>query len=107
MVVVDNKSALELEIARAKRVLVLFYSSGCPHCMRFMPIFDEKAVNSMSSIVHVLMDDYDSSLWDDYSVEAVPTVILFEDGRVSRRLDSLPGNCIKAEKFVDWLQEIK
>ncbi|MDR0372338.1 MAG: thioredoxin family protein [Nitrososphaerota archaeon] len=107
MVIVDNKQALDLELAKAKRTLVLFYASWCPHCIRFIPLFKEKTADLTLSIVQVRMDDYDSPLWDDYEVATVPTVILFEDRKVSRRLDSLPGNCIKDEKFTAWLQEIK
>lgn len=75
--------------------------------MRFKPLFDEKTVDLMSNVVHVRMDNYDSPLWDEYAVAAVPTVILFEDGKVSRRIDSLPGNCVRVEKFLAWLNEIK
>jgi thioredoxin 1 len=108
MIKVDNKQALDAELARAKRVLVLFYASWCPHCMRFMPFFEEKtSLSGFSNIVHMLLDDYDSPLWDTYDVSAVPTIILFEDGKISRRLDSRPGSCIKDEKFVAWLEEIK
>jgi thiol-disulfide isomerase/thioredoxin len=106
VVVVDSKSAFDLELGKAKRVLGLFYMSSCPHCMRFMPFFETKTADLSLPIVKVRLDDYDSPLWDDYNVVAVPTVILFEDGKVSKRLDSLLGNCIKNEKFTAWLQEI-
>ena len=75
--------------------------------MRFMPFFEEKTLGSRFPIVYVCMDDYDGPLWDVYNVVAVPTLILFEDGKVSHRLDSLPGSCIKNETFVAWLQKIQ
>jgi thioredoxin-like negative regulator of GroEL len=106
VVVVDNKSSLDTELGKSGRVLGLFYMSSCPHCNRFMPLFETKTSDLGLPIVKVCLDDYDSSLWDDYHVAAVPTVILFENGQVSKRLDSLLGNCIKNEKFVAWLQEI-
>ena len=105
IIAVDNKSALDTELGRVKRVLGLFYMSSCPHCMRFMPFFETKTADLGLPIVKICLDDYDSSLWDDYNVVAVPSVILFENGKVSQRLDSLLGNCIKTEKFVAWLQE--
>ncbi|MDR1993858.1 MAG: thioredoxin family protein [Nitrososphaerota archaeon] len=107
MDIVDNKRVLFLEQIKAKRVLVLFYATWCPHCTRFIPVFREKTIDCNFNIVQMCMDDYDNPLWDDYKIDAVPTVILFENGKVSSRLDSRQGNSIRIEDFVTWLQEVK
>ena len=43
------------------------------------------------NVIHVLLDDYDNPLWDDYDIPAVPTIIYFEDGKVCKRLDAQLG----------------
>lgn len=107
MIEVDNRQDLDAQLAKNKRVLVLFYASWCPYCRRFVPIFEEKTVgNQRASVVHVLLDDYDNPLWDDYDIGAVPTVILFEEGKVCSRLDGLLGVGLSAKQFETWLKQL-
>ena len=108
MIEVDNKQDLDSELKKNKKVLVLFYASWCPYCMNFVPVFDKKAVNmGFGSVIHVLLDDYGNPLWDDYSIGAVPTVILFEEGKVCRRLDGKFGVGLSEKQLKIWLEEFK
>ena len=108
MIKVDNKQDLVAELAKSKRVLVLFYASWCSYCMRFVPFFEEKvSEQKFESVIHVLLDDYDSPLWDEYGISAVPTIILFEGGKISKRLDGRLGTGLKEERFSVWLQDLK
>ena len=107
MTQVDNKQNLEIELGKNKKVMALFYSCWCPYCIRFLPIFNKKIVASEKNIVvEVLLDDFNNPLWDDYSVDAVPTVILFEDGRVCSRLDGRLGLGLSERQLEKWLKEI-
>ena len=87
MIEIDNQQQLDRELAQSKKVLVLFYASWCPFCQGFVSVFDGKTVNLASKVIHALLDDYDNPIWDEYEIGAVPTVILFEEGKVARRLD--------------------
>ena len=108
MIEVDNKQDLDAELAKSKRVIALFYAQWCPHCVRFVPIFNRKiATLPKVDVVHVLMDDFDSPLWDDFSVDAVPTIILFENGVVCSRLDGRLGLGLSESAFLAWLEKIK
>ncbi len=105
MIKVDNKQDLDAELNN-KSVLAIFYSSWCPYCMRFVPIFSKKvAEKKIENIVHVLLDDYDNPLWDDYGISAVPTIILFENGKVASRLDGRLGSGLSEGQFLTWLKE--
>jgi thioredoxin-like negative regulator of GroEL len=55
----------------------------------------------------VKVDDDDNPLWEEYSIEAVPTVILFEEGKVCRRLNGIFGYGISEKQLEDWLKEQK
>ncbi len=106
MIQVENKQDLENEFGKSKRVLVLFYASWCPYCLRFVPTFEKKVANLRgSAIVEVILDDYDNELWDDYSIDAVPTVIMFENGGVCSRLDGGLGRGLNEKQLETWLDK--
>ena len=108
MIEVDNKQDLNSQLKMNEKVLALFYASWCPYCMRFVPVFDKKVVNfSFGSVIHVLLDDYDNPLWDEYSIEAIPTLIFFEKGKVCRRLDGKFGVGLNEKQLMVWLEEFK
>jgi thioredoxin 1 len=98
MLKIYSKAELDVELKKCKQVLALFYSSWCPYCVRFVPVFDKK-------VIHVLLEDNDNQLWDEYDIGAVPTVIFFEDGKVTNRLDGRLGSGLKEERFLAWLDE--
>jgi thioredoxin 1 len=108
MIKVYNREDLNTQLSKSKTVLAIFYSSWCPYCMRFVPVFDKKVTNlGFESVIHVLLEDDDNILWNDYCISAVPTVILFENGKVCDRLDGRLGVGIREDKFSEWLAKIK
>jgi thioredoxin 1 len=103
-----TKQDLDLELKKNKKVIALFYASWCPFCVGFVSTFDETVAKMGSeSVIHVLLDDYDNELWDDYNVPAVPTIIYFEDGKVCRRLDAQLGRGLSENAFKKWIEEFK
>lgn len=108
MLEVDNKEDLDNILTRTEKVMVLFYASWCPFCTRFVPVFDSKIkVFKQVTIIHVLLNDYDNPLWDDYDIEAVPTIIFYESGKVSRRLDGRSGVGLNEKQLNVWLEKFR
>lgn len=108
MIKVYTKQDLNAELKKNKKVLALFYASWCPYCTRFVPTFNKKAASlDFKSVIHVLLDDNDNPLWDDYDVPAVPTIIFFEDGKVCKRLDGKLGTGLSEGQFKTWIEEFK
>lgn len=105
MIEVSSIRDLESQLKRNKRVLALFYASWCPFCISFLPVFDHSSKQGFGFILCVKVDDYDSPLWDEYSVEAVPTIIFFQEGKVCRRLDSRLGYGLSENEFRRWLEQ--
>jgi thiol-disulfide isomerase/thioredoxin len=102
----NNKRELEDYVKLDKRFLVLFCASWCPFCQDFLPAFDRILARcGFDKVVRVYIDDYDNALWEDYSIEAVPTAVLFENGKVTRRLDSRLGFGLSEKTFSDWLKK--
>lgn len=108
MLKVYTQQVLDSELKKNKKVLALFYSAWCPYCVRFVPTFDKTvAIMGFERVIHVLLDDYDSPLWDEYDIPAVPTIIIFEDGKVSKRLDGRLGSGLSEASFKTWISEFK
>ncbi len=108
MIKVDNKEDLDVQLKKNKTVIALFYATWCPYCTRFISVFTEKvAVIGAQEIVYVILDDNDNPLWDEYNVPAVPTVIYFEDGKISKRLDGRLGSGLKEAQLDAWLSNFK
>ena len=106
MIKVNNKKDLDSEIAKTESAIVLFYSSWCPYCLRFVPVFNEQIVNcKFQNVIHVVIDDDDNPLWDIYNLSAVPTIIYFEEGKVCKRLDGRLGMGLGEEQFITWLRK--
>ncbi len=83
----------ELDHALAgRKVVALFHATWCPYCRAFRPVFQRLAGQDTGyQPLEVVLDDEQNPLWDRYSIEAIPTVLFFEDGKVVRRLDARRG----------------
>ena len=71
--------------------IVMFTTSWCPFCRRFKPRFIEAATKAEVRSAMVYIDDWENPLWDEYTVDVVPSLVLFERGRPVFRRDGLPG----------------
>jgi thiol-disulfide isomerase/thioredoxin len=108
MIKVYNQEDLDAQLKKHKTVLAVFYSSWCPYCVRFIPSFDKKVADmGFESVIHVILDDYDDPMWDEYDIPAVPTIIFFEDGKVSKRLDAQLGRGLSEGEFKTWITMFK
>lgn len=105
MIEVSSQNELASQLTANKTVIALFYASWCPFCRRFLSTFDKYAKHPNSTMfMRVNMDDYDNPLWEEYDLEAVPSVILFKNGTVSKRLDCRLGAGLDEKQFSEWLQ---
>jgi thioredoxin 1 len=106
MIEVANKRDLDSQLKKHRSVLALFYASWCPYCRSFLPVFGKNAPRQgVRVVLRVKVDDYDNPLWDEYSIEAVPTVILFNEGQVCRRLDGRLGYGLSEKQLKEWLEK--
>ncbi len=69
---------------------IAFLADWCPYCRAFAPHF-AALDGSISRFAIADVTDEESPLWDQFSIEVVPTVIIFRDGRAAERFDGQPG----------------
>lgn len=87
---IDAEYDLDDAIKGKGIVFVLFYASWCPFSRSFLPIFEKYAQENPQGCLRVKTDDK-AKLCKKYSVTVVPTVLIFEKGEVTKRLDGIPG----------------
>lgn len=91
---VNNSGDLDKLLAQKKPVMVDFYKAGCEHCSAFDITFNKLAEDYAGKTVFgkfLLMQANGKPTAEDvlkkYNVLVYPTVILFVDGKESRRFE--------------------
>jgi len=96
----DIKGDLEDILKTKKRAFVLFYASWCSFCQAFLPIYDKYFEKQPETFLRVMIDDREE-LMDRYSVEIVPTVIFFDNGKIKKRCDGEAGIGLSEKSLTD------
>ena len=86
--------------------LVMFTTTWCPFCRRFKPKLVEAASRADVRSVIVYIDDWENPLWDEYKVDVVPTLVLFEKGRPSYRRDGVLARGLREKDLEDVLGRV-
>lgn len=104
-ILIDNEHDLDKILKTKDKVIALVYASWCPFCKRFLPVFEQYAQEERRHFVCV--QDDQESIGNKYSVNVFPTVLFFEKGVVSKRLDGEPGRGIHEKQLADFVNETR
>ena len=85
-----GRNTISEEIKNKNKAVVLFYATWCPFSQRFLPIFEEYSKSNPKECISVIIDD-SPDVCEEYAIEYYPTVIMFKNGKVHKRLDADPG----------------
>ncbi len=91
-----------------EKAIIMFYADWCPFCRRFKPIFESIAESRDGincKMYESKINDDDNPLWDRFSINAVPTVIAFNHGRVLSRRDAKMGAGLNESDLRSILKE--
>jgi thiol-disulfide isomerase/thioredoxin len=86
----QKKSSLHSKLADKEKAFVLFYATWCPFSQRFLPVFSEYSQANPQECLSVIVDE-EPEVLEEFEIEYYPTVILFEKGKMCKRLDAEPG----------------
>ncbi len=70
-----------------KKTVVLFYATWCPYCTNFKPTFESAKIETANKVGSIIDED-ENPLWDRFDIKAVPTMIVFQDGKIISRRDA-------------------
>lgn len=90
-----------------EKTMVLFHARWCPFCARLMPSFEDYAQKAKVSVAVADVSDLESTLWDEFSIIAVPTAILFDSRQIADRIDSQIGVGVTAPQFEQFAEKTK
>jgi thioredoxin 1 len=83
---------------------ILFAAKWCGFCSRFLE--QARSVKADRLVLTLVdTDDPDESLWDEYSVRAVPTLLVFKDGKSVFRRDARLGAGLRPSELEQALNE--
>lgn len=86
------------------RACVLFYATWCSFSRRFLPFFEEYAQSKPDECLSVIIDD-NPNICDEYSIEYYPTVILFKNGQMDKRLEAKPSIGLSEKQLAEFTKE--
>ena len=82
----NKESLTKLLSQNAKAVLVDFWAEWCGPCQMMGPVLDKIAAEREDLIVGKINVDQYPELAGEYSVESIPTLFLFRNGKVEKRI---------------------
>ena len=100
--IVENITELESLLKERTSVVVLFYASWCPYCRQFLPIYEKHSKGDDRFFCRVVIDEAPDCEME-YSIDVVPTVIFFENGRAIKRLNGTRGVGLREEELTALL----
>ncbi len=74
-------------LADGRKILVLFYADWCPYCSNFKPTFKEINSENIQKKAALINED-ENPFWDRFNIQAVPTMIAFQNGKIIARRDA-------------------
>jgi thioredoxin 1 len=97
-------------LSSGKSALFMFYADWCPFCQRFKPIFKSAITTKPASngykFYESKVNDDDNLLWDRFSINAVPTLIAFDKGKIISRRDAKMGVGLNESDLDSMLKEV-
>jgi thioredoxin 1 len=87
-----NQQDFEEKVIKVKIALVDFYAQWCGPCQMAAPIIDKMADELHDTIFIGKVDvDQERELATKYSVQSIPTIIIYKDGKEVDRKIGFPG----------------
>ena len=85
-----SKAEFQRIISEPGTRVVVFAAKWCGYCSKFLEQARSLENPAKVKIDLVDADEPDESLWDDFSIKKVPTIIIFKDGKSIFRKDGRP-----------------
>ncbi|HWO78309.1 MAG TPA: thioredoxin family protein [Bacillus sp. (in: firmicutes)] len=91
---------LEEKLANKEDVTVYFFSPECVHCQATTPIIDPMTEDMGIDLVKYNILEFEQG-WDDYAIEATPTIIHFKDGEEYKRITGAQDEKVFKDFFTE------
>lgn len=103
MLTIENEEQFNQEVLQSEQAVVVdFWAPWCNFCRRLSPVIDriEEKYGKDVKIAKLNVDD-NKELTQKYEVNSIPTLILFQNGKVTDSVISPPSEA----SIIDWLKK--
>jgi thioredoxin 1 len=76
-----EKSEFQKSLGLPGSKIVVFAAEWCGYCRRYIAVLQNFKQDLSQKLEIVNVDSEDGSLWDEYSISLVPTIIVFKEGK--------------------------
>lgn len=83
---------------------VYFWSPTCVHCEAATPFLIDAFNSAEEEVTQLNILEYEQA-WQEYQIEATPTLVYFENGEEVDRFEGNPGNSDDYESFIKTMTE--
>ena len=97
-ILINNEEELGTILKMKDHIFILFYAPWCPFSRQFLAVFEKCSKDTSMQCYRMMVDEY-PALCDKYHIEVFPTVLFFEQGKVSKRLDGIHGVGLSEQQF--------
>lgn len=96
-------ATFEAEVIKsAEPVLVDFFAEWCGPCKAMAPALDQVAEEMAGKVKIVKIDvDQNPQITQRYRIQAMPTLLMFKDGKVAAQQ---VGALVQKRKLEDWIK---
>lgn len=97
-----TKQNFETEVLQSDKTVVLdFWAPWCGPCRMVGPVIEELSQEYTGIKFAKLNVDEETEIAEQYSIMSIPTLILFKNGEVVKRLRGARGK----EELKEWIEE--
>src|SRR3990172_10023051 len=93
-------------LSSEKKILVLFYADWCPYCANFKPIFEETESSNLQKKAALVNED-ENPLWDRFNIQAIPTMIAFQNRKILTSRDAKKGIGLTRADMESIIKDLK
>lgn len=96
---VPDLDAQELQEAldEGRSLLVVYYADWCGFSRAFLPTFEDRADELPVPVAAANISSPQDPRWAKHAIRTVPSMVLYEDGQETERVDGHPGRGLKSE----------
>ena len=92
----------QMEAAGDKPVMVDFFATWCPPCVKATPIFEEFAKEYEGRVVILKVDvDECEEISKEHGITSMPTFVLFKNGKEEKRLSGFSEGLPHVKEAID------